>query len=75
MKRMKAFKYLARAIPFDQFDVLSCIVFAIAFLSNMQPALTESSEVNGSESSDSDINSGEDTQEGLNAGHDGEKNQ
>ncbi len=40
MKRMKAFKYLAREIPFDQFDVLSYIVFAIACLSNMQPALT-----------------------------------
>lgn len=41
MKRIKAFSYLARTIPFDQFDILSHIVFVIAFLSNFQPPLRD----------------------------------
>jgi len=52
MKRIKAFKYLTKVIPFDQFDILSHIVFVIAFLSNLQPPIIDSDTVN--QDSDSD---------------------
>jgi hypothetical protein len=42
MKRIKAFRYLSKRIPMDQFDILSHIVFVVAFLSNIQPPLRDS---------------------------------
>jgi len=44
MKRCKAFGYLHRVVPLDQLDILSHIVYVIAFLSNFQCPLTQAEE-------------------------------
>ena len=41
MKRIKAFKAIAKTVPADQLDILSHVVFVIAFLSNLQPPLKD----------------------------------